>query len=130
MDFNKANVYSFGMVLLYCITLTDPLDYVYRGTAIDFSQLDHIIKSFKQKAYSKHFWSLVDQCLQTDPKKRIDFNQIDDQYSKFFNEDFGMSLASTQVERTDIEKSLSKSDNKKTRISLRRNKLDHSYSHF
>lgn len=117
------------MLLLYCITLTDPEEHIYRGAKIDFSQLDHIIKTFKQKAYSKQLWSLVDSCLAIDPRNRCKFTQIHSKFSEYFNEDFGVSLASTQI---DTEGSSSKADFRKTRISLRRkgDKNEHLRPHF
>lgn len=120
MQFERCNIFSFGMVLLHCMTLMDPLKYFYVQYSVDIPAMRKAIRQRLNGMYSVEAVSLLEGCIHEDPDSRFNFEEIVSAYHSRFDENASLVLTthSSSMSKAETEVVDRKSTN--SRISLRR----------
>ncbi len=95
IDFSKANSFRLGMILLYCITLTNPIKTCYGVNSatgerkIKLMVLNSLYESKIENSskYTDDLKHLIKLLLLEDPNKRIPIEYLQNVYEKYISLD-------------------------------------------
>jgi serine/threonine protein kinase len=94
IDFDKCNTFRLGMMLLECLSLTNPITVAYNPsmTKINFNAIKNLINNKIVPSYTEEFVSFLRILISPNPQDRPTLMEVQEIYSKFMSTDYELRV--------------------------------------